>query len=113
MTRKHDDLPFKSRTQIREFSTLAVYDTYLRGAAGQIFRENVKLEPLEGYRKTAFFSNLGLKEDPGLGVTVFHNVRAKVHKDTVAFHPEADPHGAEMIYMTIHGVTQGYVEPLD
>lgn len=113
MARHYDSLPFRSRTQVRHFSTMAIYDQMLNGTPGQMLRANVKFAPLEGFRRTRFFHDLGIEGADNLGVTVFHNVEVSIHKDHVAFIPVEDTHGAEMIMMLVHGVFQGYVEPLD
>lgn len=111
-------LPFKSRTQIRDFAVLAIYKTALEGAQGQVFRENIKLQKLPGFRQTEFFTKLGndVNGDPisdKLGMVCYHNVRAFVHKENVSFTPEVNPQGKERIVLAIHEDPKGYVEPLD
>lgn len=108
-----DTLPFKSRTQIREFSTVAIYGQYTKGAYKDIFYQNVHVKALPGHQKKKLFTDLGLPSECNMEVLVLHNVRLYIHKDNVSFDVHKDPHGTEMITMSIHGVVQGYVEPLN
>ena len=106
-------LPFKSRTQIREFSTLAVYKSMLEGAEGTAFWDNIKLEKLAGYRQTEFFSNLAENIENTYAITCYHNIRVFCRKDAVEFTPIKDPTGTEMIQLNINGNFKGYAEPLN
>jgi len=112
-----EEMPFKSRTQTRDFSCLAVRKRFLEGALGQTFRHNLSLEKLEGFRQTTLMGGMGEDIDDAYAIVLFHNVRAYCRKDTVMFTPVNDPQGTEMFQLSFageaKGEVKGYAEPLN
>lgn len=113
MSRKETNaLPFKSHTQMRDFSTLAIYKSALTEQQQQSLAEHFLIQPLKGFRQLDMLTGFpGVPET--MGMTIFHNVRVFCRKPVVSFPIVTDPHGKEMFEVRVFEALKGYAEPKD